>query len=129
MDAVRIHSLGADAPAALDADSSWGTLGGWLCQPVDGQECRKRNALPSQFKDRDRGVHGGQSDRSDIDGAKMRKDLILVVIGQSAGTVVTQADNRRNRRPGLRELGLVMRALAYGRSRARAKRQGKRDTE
>ena len=64
-----------------------------------------------------------------VAGVKMRHDIILVVIGQSAGPVVTEADNGPGRRRGLRDFHFMMRTLARGHSRARAERQGQRDTE
>ena len=93
--------------------------------PFAGREKRLR----LQLLDRGLRLDCGQSNRSDIGRVKMRHDIILVVIGQSAGTVVTQADDRRNKRRCLRDFDLMMRALARGYGRARAKRQRQRDTE
>src|SRR6476620_7763625 len=111
MDTVRIHSLGADAPAASDAGGSWGTFGGRLRQPFDRKACRQRKAFRLQFMNHSRSFDGGQSRRSDIGRVNVRNDFILVVLRQAAGSVITEANDRYGWGIGLCDFHLMMNAL------------------
>lgn len=75
---------GANAPAALDAGGSWRAFGGRLLQPVNDKARPQRNGFRRQPTHRYRSIDDGQTNQADIGRVEMRRDIILVVIGQSA---------------------------------------------